>query len=326
MQDRAAELLPVEYFHVVFTIPEQLGPLALQNKRVIYGLLFRAASQTLVEIAADNKHLGAAVGFLAVLHTWGQALQHHPHLHCVIPGGGLSTDHSRWVSCRKGFFLPVKVLSRLFRGKFLALLKDANQQGRLVFHGRLECLAKSDQFARLLRDVSRIEWVVYAKRPFGGPEQVLKYLARYTHRVAISNQRLVELANGQVAFKWKDYSDGNKVKEMTLSVRKFTRRISLHMLPSRFVRIRHYGFLANRCRREQLECCRNLLHQGTNQVSLQGASDEAENQRDTEDQSRLCPACGQGRLIIVERLQPQGLFHPALFRDRFVLACSSDSS
>ena len=182
MQERAAELLPVEYFHVVFTIPEQLGALALQNKRVIYGLLFKAASQTLLEIAADHKHLGALIGFLAVLHTWGQALQHHPHLHCVIPGGGLSVDHSRWVSCREGFFLPVKVLSRLFRGKFLAYLSDANKQGRLVFHGRLEHLSKSGQFARLLHDVSKAEWVVYAKRPFGGPQQVLKYLARYTHR------------------------------------------------------------------------------------------------------------------------------------------------
>jgi hypothetical protein len=181
MQERAAELLPVEYFHVVFTIPEQLGALALQNKRVIYGLLFKAASQTLLEIAADHKHLGALIGFLAVLHTWGQALQHHPHLHCVIPGGGLSVDHSRWVSCREGFFLPVKVLSRLFRGKFVAYLKDANKQGRLVFHGRLEHLSKSGQFASLLHDVSKAEWVVYAKRPFGGPEQVLKYLARYTH-------------------------------------------------------------------------------------------------------------------------------------------------
>ena len=182
MQERAAELLPVEYFHVVFTIPEQLGALALQNKRVIYGLLFKAASQTLLEIAADHKHLGALIGFLAVLHTWGQALQHHPHLHCVIPGGGLSVDHSRWVSCREGFFLPVKVLSRLFRGKFLAYLSDANKQGRLVFHGRLEHLSKSGQFASLLHEVSKAEWVVYAKRPFGGPQQVLKYLARYTHR------------------------------------------------------------------------------------------------------------------------------------------------
>jgi len=326
MQERAAELLPVEYFHVVFTIPEQLAPLALQNKRVIYGLLFRAASQTLLEIAADQKHLGAVIGFLAVLHTWGQALQHHPHVHCVIPGGGLSADHSRWVSCREGFFLPVKVLSRLFRGKFVAYLRDANEQGRLVFHGRLKYLAKSDQFARLLRDVSNTEWVVYSKRPFGGPERVLKYLARYTHRVAISNQRLVGLANGQVTFKWKDYADGNTVKEMTLSVKEFTRRFLLHILPRGFVRIRHYGFLANRCRRERLECCRNVLHRGTNQVSLQGASNEAENQGDTEDQSCLCPACGQGRLMIVERFQPQGLFHPAVFRDRFVLACSSDSS
>jgi len=319
MQERAAELLPVEYFHVVFTIPEQLGFLALQNKRVIYGLLFRAASQTLLEIAADKKHLGAVIGFLAVLHTWGQALQHHPHIHCVIPGGGLSADRSRWVSCREGFFLPVKVLSRLFRGKFVAYLKDANQEGRLVFHGRLEYLAESDQFARFLREVSKTEWVVYAKRPFGGPEQVLKYLARYTHRVAISNQRLVALANRQVTFKWKDYADGNTVKEMILSVKEFTRRFLLHILPRGFVRIRHYGFLANRCRRELLECCRKLLHQGTNQASLQNAPNDTENQCDTDHQSQLCPVCGQGRMIIVERFEPQGLFG-------YSLVCSPDSS
>lgn len=326
MQERAAELLPVEYFHIVFTIPEQLRALALQNKRVIYGLLFKAASQTLLEIAADQKHLGAVIGFLAVLHTWGQALQHHPHLHCVIPGGGLSADHSRWVSCREGFFLPVKVLSRLFRGKFIAYLRDANKQTRLVFHGRLEYLAKSDQFSSLLSDVSNTEWVVYAKRPFGGPEQVLKYLARYTHRVAISNQRLIALANGQVTFKWKDYTDGNAVKEMTLSVKEFTRRFLLHILPRGFVRIRHYGLLANRCRRERLECCWKILQDGANQASLQGATNESENQDDTEHQTQLCPACGRGRMMIVERFEPQGFFRPSHFRDEFSFACSLDSS
>ena len=305
MQERAAELLPVEYFHVVFTVPEQLGHLALQNKRVIYGLLFRAASETLLEIASDQKHLGAAIGFLAVLHTWGQALQHHPHLHCVIPGGGLSSDHSRWVSCREGFFLPVKVLSRLFRGKFVAHLKDANKQGRLVFRGRLEHLAEDTQFARLLCDLSNAEWVVYAKRPFGGPEQALKYLARYTHRVAISNQRLIALENGQVTFKWKDYADDNAVKEMTLSLREFTRRFLLHILPRGFVRIRHYGFLANRCRRERLECCRKLLQQ-TNQPGVQPDIQEA--QRHGEHLSQLCPVCQKGRMFRIENLEPQILF------------------
>ena len=235
MEERQAELLPVEYFHVVFTLPEQLSALALRNKRLIYNLLFRAASQTLLEIAADPKHLGAAIGFLAVLHTWGQALQPHPHLHCVIPGGGTSPDQSQWISCRKGFFLPVKVLSRLFRGKFVAHLRAANEQGNLAFHGQLEYLSASAQFARLLRELSKIEWVVYAKPPFGGPERVLKYLARYTHRVAISNQRLVALSDGQVTFRWKDYADGNAVKEMTLDVRGFTRRSLLHILPRGFV-------------------------------------------------------------------------------------------
>jgi hypothetical protein len=307
MQEREAELLPVEYFHVVLTIPEQLGPLALQNKRVIYGLLFRAASQTLLEIAADKKHLGAVIGFLAVLHTWGQSLQLHPHLHCVVPGGGLSADHSRWVSCREGFFLPVKVLSRLFRGKFVAYLNEANKQGRLDFHGRLEYLSKDNQFARLLHDLSNTEWVVYAKRPFGGPEQVLKYLARYTHRVAISNQRLVALANGQVTFKWKDYADANAVKEMTLSVREFTRRFLLHILPRGFVRIRHYGFLANRCRRERLECCRKLLQQEASRAVLQAANEDGD-RCDNELLSQLCPVCQQGRMIIVERFEPERIY------------------
>ena len=307
-QKRAAELLPVEYFHVVFTLPDQLSALALQNKRVIYRLLFQAASETLLKIAADPKHLGAVIGFLAVLHTWGQALQHHPHLHCVVPGGGLSPDHSRWIGCRKGFFLPVMVLSRLFRGKFVAYLKDANEQGRLVFHGQSKHLAEADQFASLLNEVSKLEWVVYAKRPFGGPVQVLKYLARYTHRVAISNQRLVSLSEGEVTFRWKDYADGNAVKEMTLGVREFTRRFLLHVLPRGFVRIRHYGFLANRCRSERLECCRKLLAHSTNRESLEAASLISEQSTDRE--SEICPVCRVGRMTMIRKLEPQGLYKP----------------
>lgn len=319
-QKRAAELLPVEYFHVVFTLPEQLSPLALQNKRVIYGLLFQAASETLLKIAGDPKHLGAVIGFLAVLHTWGQTLHHHPHLHCVIPGGGLSPDQSRWVSCRKGFFLPVKVLSRLFRGKFVAYLKAANQQGRLVFHGQSKHLAEDDHFASLLNEVSKLEWVVYAKPPFGGPVQVLKYLARYTHRVAISNQRLVALSEGKVTFRWKDYAGGNAVKEMTLDVREFTRRFLLHILPRAFVRIRHYGLLANRCRSERLECCRKLLAHSTNQESLEAAgliSDQS-----NVHESELCPVCRVGRMTIFKKLEPGGVRLPT----SLVLVCTSDTS
>ncbi len=309
-QKRAAELLPVEYFHVVFTLPDQLSPLALQNKRVIYGLLFQAASETLLKIAGDPKHLGAVIGFLAVLHTWGQTLQHHPHLHCVVPGGGLAPDHSRWISCRKGFFLPVKVLSRLFRGKFVAYLKAANEQGRLVFHGQSKHLAEDNHFASLLNEVSKLDWVVYAKPPFGGPVQVLKYLARYTHRVAISNQRLVSLSEGEVTFRWKDYADGNAVKEMALDVREFTRRFLLHILPRGFVRIRHYGFLANRCRSEKLECCRRLLAHSANKAASLETACMISDQCDTDREQVFCPVCRTGRMLILKKLQPEGIVLP----------------
>ena len=271
-------------------------------------------------LASDPKHLGAAIGFLAVLHTWGQALQLHPHLHCVIPGGGPSPDHSRWISCRRGFFLPVKVLSRLFRGKFVAYLRAPNEQGRLTFHGQLEYLTERDQFAKLLRGLSKIEWVVYAKPPFGGPERVLKYLARYTHRVAISNQRLVALSEGQVTFRWKDYADCNAVKEMTLDVKEFTRRFLLHILPRGFVRIRHYGLLANRCRRERLARCRKLLEHGVNQQSFVRAR-EVDNPCSTDLEPKLCPVCKEGRMFIVERFEPQAIASPAV-----ILACTLDSS
>jgi hypothetical protein len=305
LQARQADLLPVEYFHVVFTLPKQLCRLALQNKRLIYGMLFRAASETLVEIALDPKHLGAEIGFLIVLHTWGQMLQHHPHVHCVIPGSGLSPQGSRWINCRKGFFLPVRVLSRLFRGKFVSFLREASQQGRLFYNGQTEHLNGGDHLPRLLRDVSKVEWVVYAKRPFGGPEQVLKYLARYTHRVAISNQRLIELKEGRVLFRWKDYADGSALKETSLDAREFTRRFLLHILPRGFVRIRHYGFLANRCRQDKLTRCRQLLaDQGGCALSLDGAMDR-DKEIPTNHESALCPACGKGRLVIVG-----GLDHP----------------
>ena len=231
MQARADELLPVEYFHVVFTLPEHLSLLALQNKRVIYDLLFRATSETLLEIAADPKRLGAGIGFFCVLHTWGQTLQHHPHLHCVVPGGGLSADHTQWVACRKGFFLPVKVLSRLFRSKFIAYLSKAREDNQLTYAGQLSRLAEIDEFNSWLRELWQVEWVVYAKPPFGGPEQVLKYLARYTHRVAISNGRLLELTDNEATFSYKDYAAGNSAKTMSLEICEFARRFLLHVLP-----------------------------------------------------------------------------------------------
>jgi Putative transposase/Transposase zinc-binding domain len=301
VEDRAAELLPVEYFHVVFTLPAALARIALQNPRVVYGLLFRATAETLRQIAADPTHLGAEIGFLAVLHTWGQNLQHHPHVHCVVPGGGIASDGSRWIPCRPGFFLPVRVLGRLFRGKFLALLKAAFDGGRLSFHGRLAALADPAEFRRTLADTAHTEWVVYAKPPFGGPEQVLKYLARYTHRVAISNGRLVALEGDQVEFLWKDYADGGKPKTMKLKAVEFLRRFLQHVLPAGFVRIRHYGFLANRVCREKLELCRTLLAALTTPqpVAAEPASGP-ERAIEREPEAHVCPACGEGRMVIIE--------------------------
>jgi hypothetical protein len=256
---RSAELLPVPYCHLIFTLPQELSTLALQNQRLFYGILFRAVSETLLTIAADPRRLGAHIGFLAVLHTWNQKLLHHPHLHCLIPSGGLSLDRSRWVRCRQRFFLPVKVLRKLFRGKFLAFLAAAFRQKKLQLIGALAHLKKPAAFDRFLRQLRSKNWVVYAKRPFGGPEHVIKYLARYTHRVAISNGRLIEMRDGHVTFRWRDSADANQQKIMTLDAVKFIRRYLLHILPSRFVKIRHFGLLANRNRREALALCRSLL-------------------------------------------------------------------
>lgn len=280
---------------MVFTLPQLLAPLALQNKRVVYGILFRAASETLLEVAANPKHLGAEMGFLTVLHTWGQNLQHHPHLHCVVPGGGLSPDHTEWISARSHFLLPVKVLSRLFRGKFLALLQTAFRKGRLQFYGRLAALQSKAVFERLLGQAYSCEWVVYTKPPFGGPEQVLRYLSRYTHRVAISNHRIVKIADGNVTFLWRDYAHGNKKKKMTLPACEFLRRFFLHVLPQGFVRIRHFGFLANRHRRTLLELCRRLLQ--VRPTVAAGATVDLDLPQ--------CPACRSGRLRIVEHIPPQ---------------------
>ena len=238
----------LEYAHAVFTLPRELAPLALQNKRLIYGLLFRASAATLLEVARDPRHLGAEIGFFSVLHTWNQRLQHHPHVHCVIAAGGLAPDHSIWISSRRTFFLPVKVLGRVFRGKFLAGLKTAFQQGKLEFHGHLASLAEPRSFAAWLRVLFRHDWVVYSKRPFGGPEHALRYLGAYTHRVGISNSRLFSLSDGQVSFRWRDSAHGNTKRIMNLLVDEFLRRFLLHLLPRGFVRIRNFGFLANRQR------------------------------------------------------------------------------
>jgi Putative transposase/Transposase zinc-binding domain len=304
MEDRQTELLPVEYFHVVFTLPPAIGPIALQNPKEVYGILFNAVAATLQQIAADPKHLGAEIGFLAILHTWGQNPQHHPHVHCVVPGGGLAPDGTRWISCRPGFFLPVRVLSRVFRGKFLALLRNAFDRGRLSFHGKLSGLADPAAFQSRLAATAKIEWVVYAKPPWGGPEQVLKYLARYTHRVAISNQRLIDMDGDKIRFHWKDYAHGGAKKTMILKAGAFLRRFLLHVLPSGFVRIRHYGLLANRVRREKLALCRALLSVDASAEPV--AAEPISKPPETlvgEPAMRRCPVCGDGRMVVVEILR-----------------------
>ena len=260
LDKRQAELLPVEYFHVVFTLPEPLAALALQNKRLLYGILFQAAAESLQSIAADPKRLGVKIGFFAILHTWGQTLTHHPHVHCVVPGGGLTPDGQSWVRCRPKFLLPVRVLSRRFRTLYLQSLERAYRSGKLQFFGELRCLKQQAAFALFLRRLRRTEWVVYAKPPFGGPERVLDYLGRYTHRVAISNHRLKALHAGQVTFAYKDYKQPERPKAMTLSAVEFLRRLLLHVLPDGFQRIRYYGFIANRQRTVALALCRQLLN------------------------------------------------------------------
>jgi len=311
LAERSKELLPVKYVHVVFTIPHDLSWLALQNKKIVYDLLFHSSAATLLEIAADPKHLGAEIGFLSVLHTWGQNLQIHPHVHCVIPSGGLSPDHQRWVRPRYAFFLPVKVLSRVFRGKFIAGLKRAFKQKKLRFPGSMKPLAHQKAFDAFLRPLFRYDWVVYAKRPFGGPQHVLHYLARYTHRVAISNHRIVNVADGNVTFRWKDYAHHSQQRLMTITAEEFLRRFLLHTLPRGFVRIRFCGFLANRCRGALLPLCQQLLkpdpllHSATQIASAP-----------TPRCLWLCPHCG-GTMTLIEKLTAQQLRWRVVGRESF---------
>jgi hypothetical protein len=305
LEQRRAELLPVEYFHVVFTVPEPLAAVAYQNKKVVYGILFRAAGETLRTIAADPKHLGAQIGFIAVLHTWGQTLLHHPHLHCLVPGGGLAPGANRWIACRPGFFLPVRVLSRLFRRLFLQYLRAAFDAGKLQFFSTLDSLGNPNTFAEYLTSLRRTEWVVYAKRPFAGAEQVLDYLARYTHRVAISNNRLLNIKDGTVTFRWKDYRHHDQPKTMTLEAEEFIRRFLLHVLPDGFMRIRHYGFLGNRHRRVKIERCRELLAVAAAVSVTPAFSDYRDRYQELTGKSLYdCPACGRGRMVRVEILTP----------------------
>jgi hypothetical protein len=303
LEQRTAELLPVEYFHVVFTIPEPLAAIAFQNKEVVYDILFRTAAETLLTIARDPQHLGAEIGFFTVLHTWGQNLHFHPHLHCVVPGGGLSPD-GEWIACRPGFFLSVRVLSRLFRRLFLEALEKACAEGQLRHFGELESLRDPQAFARYLAPVREIDWVVYAKPPFGGPQHVLAYLGRYTHRVAISNQRLLGLEDGQVSFRWKDYRHPQRPKVMTVSAEEFIRRFLLHALPPGFQRIRYYGFLANCHRAGKLDFCRQCLAAPCSDLLPRAADSREFYAILTSPNLRRCPQCGVGSMIRIEILCP----------------------
>jgi hypothetical protein len=306
LEQRTAELLPISYFHVVFTLPAEVAALALQNKRLLYGMLFQAASQTLMTVAANPRHLGAEIGVLAVLHTWGQNLMHHPHLHCVVSGGGLSPDRSRWIASRKHYLLPVRVLSRVFRNKFRALLERAFQRGELQFFGELEPLANADAFRRFLATVAGREWVVYAKRPFSDATCVLKYLARYTHRVAIANSRLLAYQDGCVTFRYKDYARQSSQRTMTLPAAEFIRRFLLHVLPDGFMRIRHYGYLANRRRRQRLAACRQLLgveQPATTEASTEGPHANPSAPSEETQAAPICPTCKQGRMRLIETFE-----------------------
>src|SRR5215472_4912451 len=291
---RQRELLPTRYLHVVFTLPHRLAPLVLQNKKVLYDLLFRTSAETLLEVARNPRRLGAEIGFFSVLHTWSQKLQIHPHVHCVVPAGGLSPDHTRWIRSRDNYFLPKEVLQEVFRGKFVNALKQAFQDGQLNFQGDLKLLAQPKVFAAWLRPLYRQDWIVYLKRPFGGPRYVLRYLGRYTHRVAISNHRLVSFTDGQVTLRWRDSADHNKQKLLSLSVNEFLTRFLLHILPKGFVRIRNFGFLANRRRAKLLPLCLQLLGATPPPQAEQHASGAKD------PQSWCCPKCG-GPMRVIQR-------------------------
>ncbi len=304
--DRASDLLPIQYFHVVFTIPAELKPLVLSNQKVMYDLLFRSVSETLIKLGNDPGRLGARIGFISILHTWGQNLMDHPHVHCIVTGGGLSPEEDKWVSCRKGFFIPVRVMSELFKGKFLDYLRQAYESNKLVFPGIISHLEPSNTFESFRRQFYHKKWVVYCKPPFNGAQGALQYLGRYTHRVAISNNRILKLEDGAVSFRWRDYADGDKNKVMTLDSGEFIRRMLLHVLPDRFVKIRHYGLLANKRRKHYIGLARFLL--GSSMVETKARKPHETWQewfrRVTGIDVTLCPVCKKGRMVTVEMLYP----------------------
>jgi hypothetical protein len=313
LEARQAELLPVPYFHVVFTVPAPVADIAFHNKAAVYGILFHAAAEALRDVAGEPRHLGAEIGAVAVLHTWGQALHLHPHLHCIVPGGGISPDQTRWIACPPGFFLPVRVLSRRFRDVFVRQLRAAFAGDQLRFPGALAALADPAAFAAWADELGRTEWVVFAKPPFAGPEQVLDYLGRYTHRVAIANSRLVGLDDGQVSFTWKDYRQDGKTKVMTLAADEFIRRFLQHTVPNGFHRIRHIGFLANGHRTEKLALCRRLLAAPPPEPVPPRSWQER--LRDLTGQDvEVCPCCG-GRMLTIGTLPSQPPPRPAMWCD-----------
>jgi hypothetical protein len=307
---RERDLLPVPYCHVVFTVPAPLSPLALQNPRMVYTLLFQAVAETLQTIARDPKHLGAEIGFLGVLHTWGQTLHHHPHVHCVVPAGGLALDGTAWRPCRPHFFLPVRVLSRCFRRTFLTALCRTAAAGHLALQGHCQRWATARGWQQFLTTLRQTEWVVYAKPPMAGPQAALRYLARYTHRVALTNRRLLACEEGTVTFRWKDYQRGNQQRTMTLEAVEFLRRFLLHVLPKGFQRLRHYGFLANGVRQEKLRQCRRVLGQGPGLMPASPAPPETILPR-VPTRPERCPICQRGQMRVQETYLPQrGARHP----------------
>jgi hypothetical protein len=306
LERQCRDLLPVPYFHLVFTLPEALGPLVLRNQAVLYDRLFRAASEALLELTGDEDHLGAQIGATALLHTWSQLLQYHPHLHFIVPAGGLSSDGRRWMAASPTFLVPVRALSRLFRGKMLAAVRDAYDAGELLFPGRIVELGAPRTFRKLLNSLYEQEWVVYCKPPFGGPEQTLEYLARYTHRVAISNDRLVRCEDGQVTFRYRDSADDNQIKETTVTAEEFIRRFLLHVLPNRFVRVRHYGLLSNRNRKTKLAHCQRLLGATPSTSKTEPVKQPWQDlvRHLTGTDPRQCPRCGEGYMRTTRELLP----------------------
>jgi len=310
IEARSEELLPIEYFHVVFTLPSELNPLVSMNRKVLYDLLFRSVSETIEDLVNDPKHLGAKAGVIGILHTWGQNLMDHPHIHCVVTGGGLSPEGNRWVSCRKRFFIPVRVMSALFRGKFLAYLKETFNAGEVIFPGGIGHLKEPHVFESFRKQFYYKKWVVYCKPPFDGAKGVLQYLGRYTHRIAISNNRILTAEDDTVTFRWRDYSDDNKQKTMTLKADEFIRRYLLHVLPNRYVRIRHFGLLANRSRKDNLTLCRELLGMCKTTEKEKKETWQEQLLRITGIDVTTCPVCQKGRMFRVDDLLPSRCHGP----------------